>query len=212
MSFAFILTVAVLVLLVILIWREWKHMQTKIALRSTKIQLEQAISTAEIDPLTKTYNRRGLDRQAAIAIAQAKRHNRTVSLLYIDLDDFKTINDQHGHHIGDRVLRDLGQILIDETRDGDTVCRFGGDEMGVLLPETEEGVATETAERIRMAVANHEFPVNEHSVRFTVSIGVASFPGSATSMEDLVFRADAAMYHAKEKKGCVSVATFMNAM
>ena len=185
------LIIAVLALALALLWlvRERGRL---------KVRLSIAERQCEFDPLTSVRNRRGFNRQVETATAYAARYERPLSLMMVDLDDFKTINDSHGHHIGDRVLKDLAMILEENTRKSDIIARWGGDEMAVLLPETDGTAASEVACKISKAIAEHEFPINGSSVRFTVSIGVASYPESASDFAELEVKADEAMYASKK--------------
>jgi len=118
----------------------------------------------------------------------------SMSLLLIDLDHFKDVNDQYGHLMGDEVLRQVAGVLAEVARDGDVVARVGGEEFCVLLPNTPGMGARLPAERVRSAVATLRDPV-----QLTVSIGVSSYPDDATNAYDLFERADEAMYEAKRR-------------
>jgi diguanylate cyclase (GGDEF)-like protein len=145
------------------------------------------------DPLTGAYNRRYF----AVRIEEeAKRHTRLgepMSLVLIDLDDFKPVNDHHGHETGDAVLRELTRILMENSRNFSIVTRYGGDEFAVLLINTAKAGAVRYADRIKRLVERHTF----RHVRLTVSIGVASMPDDVTTAADLVPTADRALYVAK---------------
>jgi diguanylate cyclase (GGDEF)-like protein len=177
------------------------------------------------DGLTGLYNHRYLYERLELEIARAQRSGEPLSLLMIDLDDFKKINDRHGHPAGDRVLRAVANVLTENTRRGvDFVARFGGEEFAVITPglpadrgrsgarssgETA-GCAAEVAARIRAALSATIVPAGSEddlegaagvagndALRVTVSVGVAGFPETATSMDELVRQADAALYVAK---------------
>jgi diguanylate cyclase (GGDEF)-like protein len=145
------------------------------------------------DPLTGAYNRRYF----AVRIEEeAKRHTRLgepMSLVLIDLDDFKPVNDHHGHETGDAVLRELTRILMENSRNFSIVTRYGGDEFAVLLINTAKAGAVRYADRIKRLVEGHTF----HHVRLTVSIGVASMPDDVTTAIELIPTADRALYVAK---------------
>ncbi len=155
---------------------------------------------AQTDPLTQLLNRRALAERITAEMERALRYDSSLSLLMVDLDHFKRINDTYGHLTGDDVLRDFALLLSRTIRTTDVVARYGGEEFLVLLPEADEAGAEHFAERIRMAVEQHEFGarVGEPSLRLTASIGVATFPAARIeTVEDLFARADAALYRAK---------------
>jgi PleD family two-component response regulator len=184
---------------------------------------DQAIT----DGLTGLYNHRHFYERLEREVARARRYGTPVSMLMIDMDDFKAFNDRHGHLAGDVVLREFAQMLSSELRQRlDVAARYGGEEFAVILPNTPmlsgttqrpkpertdgdadgdppppghlDG-AEQVAERIRRRVAGHEFVVGDgkRRARLTVSIGVAAFPYGTDSPEDLVANADAALYKAK---------------
>jgi diguanylate cyclase (GGDEF)-like protein len=145
------------------------------------------------DPLTGAYNRRYFGLRIE---EEAKRHARLgapMSLVLIDLDDFKPINDRHGHQAGDQVLREVTRVLMENSRSFSIVTRYGGDEFAVLLVNTPKSGALRYADRIKQLVERHVF---DH-VRLTASIGVASMPDDVTSAADLIPVADRALYVAK---------------
>jgi two-component system, cell cycle response regulator len=117
----------------------------------------------------------------------------------IDIDHFKKVNDSYGHLVGDDVLRDVGQLLLETIRGSDIVARYGGEEFLMLLPETDDAGAETFAERIREAISVHGFNASQGTaLMLTASIGVAVFPAARIeSVEDLLARADAALYRAK---------------
>lgn len=195
---AVISIVAALILATALLLSEMGRKRLKSELVSEKLR-------SEIDPMTRLYNNRGLNHQVEVIIAQAERHERPVSLMMIDCDGFKLINDTHGHQAGDKALKNLANLLASGTRKGDIVARRGGDEFAIILPETDKASALIVAEEISKAVADHEFPVNGHSVKFTVSIGIANYSEDALNYLDLEDMADQAMYYSKDKGGnCVT--------
>jgi diguanylate cyclase len=125
--------------------------------------------------------------------------SRHVSLLYIDIDHFKMINDTYGHDNGDTVLKEMGIIFKQAARNKDIVSRKGGEEFAVLLIDCNEDQAVMAAERIRWAVENHEFKLSDHStVKVTISIGISSIPEKTTSVNELIELADKALYSAKQ--------------
>ncbi len=162
-----------------------------------KARLEQL---AQTDPLTQLLNRRALTERITAEMERALRYDSSLSVLMVDLDHFKKVNDTYGHLVGDDVLRDFAVLLTETIRVTDVVARYGGEEFLVLLPESDEAGAEHFAERIRDAVEGHEFTARGGQTRLgiTASIGVATFPGARIeSVEDLLARADAALYRAK---------------
>jgi two-component system cell cycle response regulator len=155
---------------------------------------------AQTDPLTQLLNRRALTERITAEMERALRYDSTLALLMIDIDHFKKVNDTFGHLVGDDVLRDVGQLLLDTIRVSDIVARYGGEEFLILLPETDEAGAVSFAERIRTAVEDHAFARGGENppLRITSSVGVAVFPAARIeNVEDLLSRSDAALYRAK---------------
>jgi diguanylate cyclase (GGDEF)-like protein len=153
---------------------------------------------ARIDALTGLINRRHFYEQAELELARAKRHGEPLSLLMLDVDHFKAVNDNHGHHTGDVTLQKLSEVCTQTFREIDLVGRLGGEEFAVLLPQTHGAQALEVAERLRLAAADAAVPLEQGgALHFTVSIGVASFAATDDSIETLLRRADQAMYQAK---------------
>lgn len=164
--------------------------------RADNIRLE---ALARTDPLTQLLNRRALLAQLAIEVERVRRYNAPLSVLMIDVDDFKSVNDTYGHLAGDQVLGELAQLLARVARSVDTVARYGGDEFVIAVPETDETGALAFAERLRDRIGEHPFEIGrEEPISLTVSIGVADFsePKVGTA-EDLLDCADRALYRAK---------------
>ncbi|MBL4832785.1 MAG: GGDEF domain-containing protein [Pseudomonas sp.] len=161
---------------------------------------DELVNQASRDPLTNLFNRRALEETAIKAIGLSRRSGRPVVLMLMDLDRFKAINDQHGHKVGDQVLVAFAQHLVDHSRVPDLVCRFGGEEFLVLLPDTSLTEAQQIAERIRNSWQNKTLSTESAQVRVTVSIGIAELQqNSEENLFDLVDRADQALYQAKEQ-------------
>ena len=161
---------------------------------------KRLLDAALRDALTGVYNRRHFDERLTHECATARRHKRPLSLLLIDVDDFKSINDSHGHTAGDAVLRGIAQTLRDGLRSEDLPFRYGGEEFALLLRETDLAGAVRLAERLRKRVERTPFPTGEHMgpphLSITISVGVTTFSGSVTDRE-LVKKADAGLYDAK---------------
>lgn len=159
------------------------------------------------DDLTKLYNYRYLMQFLDTEVRRCLRYKKKVSLLFIDIDGFKQINDTFGHLVGSQALSELGQVFRRILRETDMVARYGGDEFVIVLPETPLGGAMVIAERIRKKVEDYEFIAHNLSIRLTVSLGVASCPKHALTAVGLIKKADAAMYRAKElSKNSIKVA------
>ena len=148
------------------------------------------------DELTGAYNFRYFQHRIEQEISRVRRYDRGMSLLMIDVDDFKNFNDQNGHLVGNAALKKLGGVLGKCVRDVDVVCRYGGEEFAVILPTTLKNGALTAAEKMRARVERARFAGGSKQPlgKVTVSIGVATVP---TSAEELIARADAALYRAK---------------
>jgi diguanylate cyclase (GGDEF)-like protein len=147
------------------------------------------------DELTELPNRRGSTRQIDVLVSRARRHGHQLALLMIDADRFKSVNDDHGHAVGDVVLRELAARLRERVRREDVVGRWGGEEFVVALPETTPDAAAAVAESLRAAVAGRPIEAHGAVLDVTVSIGVAAWTGQ--ELDELVGRADRALYAAK---------------
>lgn len=155
---------------------------------------------AAVDPLTGLFNRRAFEESAIRMINAGQRHGRPVSLLLMDLDHFKSINDHHGHKVGDGVLVKFAQHLIDHARAADLICRFGGEEFVVLLPDTPQSQALHLAERIRTEWQQVAIQSKGGQFEVTVSIGLAEATlKEHENLYDLADRADQALYAAKQQ-------------
>ena len=162
------------------------------------IMVARAEALSVTDDLTRLYNSRFMNLSLRRETKRAVRTGRTLSLLFIDMDGFKTVNDTYGHLYGSRALVEAAAVIRGSARETDVVARFGGDEFAVILPETDSGGATMVAERIRDRIAAHRFlTVDRLDVHLTASVGIATLPDVATSAEDLVQAADRAMYKVK---------------
>jgi len=162
-----------------------------LALRNAWL-LEQVRRMATVDALTGVANRASFDAAVSAEVGRASRLRDDVSLLMIDIDHFKRLNDVYGHQVGDQVLRLVGATLNRVCREFDTPARYGGEEFAVLLPSTAKEPATEVAERIRTAIASMPSGLD-----VTVSVGVATFPFDAADPDALVGAADKALYASK---------------
>jgi diguanylate cyclase (GGDEF)-like protein len=162
-----------------------------------RVQRAEALSVT--DDLTQLYNSRYLSQVLRRETKRASRSGRPLSLLFIDLDGFKSINDTHGHLYGSRALVEAAGLIRLSARETDVVSRFGGDEFALILPDTGSDGAAAVGERIRERVAAHRFLQGDGlTIHLTVSVGVATLPDVAASTEGLIQAADEAMYHVKD--------------
>lgn len=151
------------------------------------------------DGLTDLFNHRFFHQLLETEVARAARYNRVVSLLMIDIDDFKSYNDANGHPAGDAALRRLGYLLKHSSRNCDYVARYGGEEFTIIVPEVSADAAMRMAERVRDTIEKADFD-GEAAMpggRLTISIGVATFPTQAANKDELLQNADRALYQAK---------------
>ena len=164
------------------------------------MQLKRAEALSVTDDLTRLYNSRYLNQVLRRETKRASRNGRPLSLLFIDLDGFKSINDTHGHLFGSRALVEAATVIRGSARETDVVARFGGDEFALVLPDTGADGAYAVGERIRDRIADHIFLTGEGlTIRLTASVGVATLPDVAISADELVHAADAAMYVVKAR-------------
>jgi diguanylate cyclase (GGDEF)-like protein len=157
------------------------------------------------DPLTGLSNRTLLQDRFGQTIAQAKRYRKLVAILMIDLDAFKSVNDQLGHPMGDKLLCAVAARLVESIRATDTASRLGGDEFVIMLPEIEHAtVAAMTVEKIRQHLCNPHL-IEGYEIHMTASIGTALFPFDGSTYDELIEHADAAMYRAKPKPSLAAI-------
>jgi diguanylate cyclase (GGDEF)-like protein len=175
---------------------------------SNSVRVAEAERLSQTDDLTKLHNARYLRQFLTSELKRARRYSSTVTAMFLDLDDFKQINDRHGHLVGSHVLMEMAGVILGSVRDTDVVARYGGDEFVVILPETPFDQGLHVAERVRQHISRHSFTGGRGlRLRLTASFGVASFPQHSQSPQQLVACADAAMYEAKAaRKNCVRFA------
>lgn len=154
------------------------------------------------DALTNVFNYRYLDRRLSEELRVSRRFHTTLSVVYMDLDNFKRVNDECGHQVGNTVLAEFGRFLRVAARVTDLVGRMGGDEFLIILPNADRNEAQIVSERIRARLEQHVFDIEDRKVdHLRVSMGVASFPYEAKDKEGLIAGADQAMYRAKQSGG-----------
>jgi two-component system cell cycle response regulator len=161
---------------------------------------QRSLALALTDGLTGLYNRRYFEAHLESTIARARTSGNEVSILMLDLDHFKRINDTHGHAVGDHVLKAVARLLSNGTREVDLVARIGGEEFVVVMPDSTDGIGLKVAERLRRAIASNpvETPPPAGAISVTVSVGVAVVePGESGS--EALRRADDALYGAKSQ-------------
>ncbi|SNY98865.1 diguanylate cyclase [Halomonas sp. hl-4] len=166
-------------------------------------QLEEKLrAQAMTDPLTGVFNRRYLQAQAAIEMSRGLRHNTPLSLIAIDIDHFKLINDEYGHDAGDEVLKHFTHVMMGLLRQEDLLCRVGGEEFAILLPNTAIAQASQIAERIRATIENTHVPIEheggKQTLHITASFGVTHISPQETTLKAALKRADTGLYEAKE--------------
>lgn len=153
---------------------------------------------AIMDDLTQIFNRRYFFEQAVRELERSRRSGSPLAIILFDIDDFKLINDNHGHLVGDRVLQEICKKCQDVVRPYDVFARFGGEEFVFLLPDTDGSRATIFAERLRQLIAGQIVTYHQTSMQITISVGVAVFNPKRDTLDDLISRADSALYKAKD--------------
>lgn len=170
------------------------------------LHFERIRQLAYRDGLTGIFNRRYFELRVLEELERSRRYNSALSILLVDVDGFKALNDQLGHMPGDDALRQLATLLLQQVRRADVVCRYGGDEFAILLPQTSGENALLAAEKLRNVIADLE--LSGISRPLSVSIGVATFPENGATRDDLVKAADNALYRAKQSgRNCVAMAS-----
>ncbi len=176
---------------------------------ANSVRIAEAERLSQTDDLTKLHNARYLRQFLLNEIRRARRYGSSVAALFLDLDDFKQVNDLHGHLAGSHVLMEMATVILGSVRDTDALARYGGDEFVIVLPDTGIELAGTVAERIREKIAQHKFTGGKRlELSLTASFGVATFPLHASSPQQLISCADTAMYEAKAaNKNCVRFST-----
>lgn len=173
------------------------HLEARVNERTQALQdaLAAAHTLAITDSLTRTFNRRQMETLVHDEVERAQRYEQPMSLIILDIDHFKTVNDNYGHPAGDKVLRKVSEILAGSLRQSDSLGRWGGEEFLILLPQIHLGAAASVAEKLRLAVSSTNF---ELKAPVTISLGVAEL-GEGESAGDWIKRADQALYLAKDR-------------
>ena len=181
----------------------------KAYLDSLKNEYASAVQTAITDKLTGLYNRAYFEHFINLEIKRAERQTAFLSLIMMDIDDFKKYNDTLGHLAGDRILRDVGKLVRKSIREIDLAARYGGEEFVLVLPNTNIGGAVVVAERLKQIIVDHTFAPEDTlpGKRFTASMGIAEYPTEAITVNDLIQSADEQLYRAKNAgKDCICLA------
>lgn len=188
------------------LFRLFQMLANQVALAVRNVQLHKTTETLAItDSLSGLFTHGYFQEHLGKEIVNAKYQNQSLSLMIIDVDFFKKVNDSYGHPQGDALLKQLGGVIKQVTRPTDVICRYGGDEFTVTMLNTNRISAVVIAERIRQSVEDYEFVLGNQIVHITVSGGVASFPEDAQTKKDLIEKADKAMYESKRKgRNCIS--------
>ncbi|MGE4246007.1 MAG: PleD family two-component system response regulator [Parvibaculaceae bacterium] len=166
-----------------------------------RVAMQQSLELAVTDPLTGLFNRRYMETHVNMLADNAANRGKSLSLLIVDVDHFKPVNDTHGHAVGDRVLKELSERIRRNIRSIDLPCRIGGEEFMVALPDTSADVAARIGERLREAVSCRPFNVGakDGPIGVTISVGVATLDDGADTLESILKRADDALYRAKRE-------------
>lgn len=162
-------------------------------------ELAQSKAIGYVDDLTSLFNHRYLPKILSQEIDRCQRKDQKFSLLFLDMDYFKKVNDGHGHLMGSRLLMEVAQILKRAVRSYDPLFRYGGDEFLILLVDTDKSTGEKVAERIRRSIESHDFVFEGTKLKLTASIGLSVFPDNAKTAKELIQLADQAMYYGKNK-------------
>lgn len=190
-------------------WKQWMTEKQQFAvavaehvsLALSNMKLRETLHNLSIrDPLTGLFNRRYMEESLEREVLKAKRYNRPLGVIMIDIDHFKRFNDTFGHEAGDQVMRELGVFLQNHIRQTDIPCRYGGEEFALILPEADILFTQQRAEQIRLGVAAIRVRIQGQTLaEMTISQGVAVFPGNGQTGEELLRAADEALYRAKQQ-------------
>ena len=176
-------------------------MAERLALALADMKLREALRAQSIcDPLTGWYNRRYMEETLEREIRRAARTKRPLSVIMLDIDNFKEFNDSFGHEAGDVALQNLCQMLKTQIRSEDVACRYGGDEFVLVLPDTSAELAAQRAEEMRIAVGHAEMQYHGQLLKpMTLSFGIATFPADGRTSHELLRASDTALFRAKSE-------------
>ena len=171
--------------------------QAGLAIENSQLY-EIIVHKSHTDSLTGLWNHGFFQEKLSEEIKKAQENHYPLSLAMVDLDNFKKLNDTYGHQLGDLVLKELAQLLQESSREKDYLCRYGGEEFSVILVQTNREQSFDIADRMRKRIEDHIFHLsNDLELKVTVSIGLATFPHQADNKEELIKKADKAMYVSK---------------
>ncbi len=182
--------------------------QAALAIENSQLY-EMIVYKSHTDSLTDLWNHGYFQEKLTYELERAKKTNQPLGLVLIDIDNFKDLNDTYGHQFGDTILKELAMILKQSSRETDYVCRYGGEEFTLILPQTNKEKAYEIAERLRSRIEQYSFSpyTQPKNLKLTISLGVATYPVDAITKEELISKADKAMYIAKfsgKNKSCLA--------
>jgi diguanylate cyclase (GGDEF)-like protein len=190
-----------------------RYLRAVVQVLGNVYQLTRSRDLAMRDDLTKAFNRRFFESYLDEEIERARRYGSVFSVIFLDLDDLKTVNNFFGHLTGSRTLQEVAKRILNAVRGIDKVVRFGGDEFCIILPQTDSEQAAAVANRVRRSIGDSSFKLEpEIEISVTASFGIATYPAHAMTKEDLIRQADLAMYRVKSTtKNAIGVATVEDA-
>ena len=180
--------------------RLYENLEERVQIRTQELQAanQELTRLATTDTLTGALNRRAFMDALHSEIGRSSRYSHPLSMLIIDVDFFKSVNDTHGHLVGDKVLKTITQTAQDTLRECDHFSRFGGEEFAVLLPESNLEAASQAAERIRHAIRGKNIPINGQNINVSISVGIAELEETGGNGDKLISLADKRLYQAKK--------------
>ncbi|MCI5180182.1 MAG: diguanylate cyclase [Candidatus Electrothrix sp. AW3_4] len=180
--------------------RLFESIADRYAMSLTDLRLRETLRVQAIrDPLTGLYNRRHMEASFQREISRARRHKQFLGVIMIDIDHFNVFNDTYGHEMGDKVLSEIGKFILENIRDEDIACRYGGEEIIIILPGASLQNTERRAEQLRQGIESLAVKMYDEEHTVTASLGVALFPEHGTTIKGVIRAADCALYRAKEK-------------
>ncbi|MCI5123935.1 MAG: diguanylate cyclase, partial [Candidatus Electrothrix sp. AR5] len=180
--------------------RLFVNMADRYAMSLTDLRMREILKIQAIrDPLTGLYNRRHMEASFHREISRAQRHDMPLGVIMIDIDHFNVFNDTYGHDLGDKVLHEIGAFILGHVRDEDIACRYGGEEIIIILPGASLRNTHQRAEQLRMGIEGLAVEMYDEEHTVTASLGVAIFPEHGATVKEVIKAADSALYEAKNK-------------